>query len=154
MPTALQYMVKFKSIYGNNYTKVLKKYFGFFPFEVIDFENKSYITKEEFINADHPINITRSKEKWSFGLIKREKEEKELKSNLTPPSPNLTYIAIWNIITSKAIATKTMYDRVILNLDKIFYVDGANFVLLDRKYQKQFQHVLLAYKQYNKLLEL
>lgn len=151
MPTALQYMVKFKSIYGNNYTEVLKKYFGFFPFDVIDFDNKSYITKEEFVDADHPINITTSKEKWSFGLIKR--EDKQLKLNLAP-DPDLTYIAIWNVITDKAIATEIMYNRIILNLNKIFYVDGANFVLLDKQYQKQFQHVLLAYKQYNELLKL
>jgi len=151
MPTALQYMVKFKSIYGNNYTQILKKYFGFYPFDVLDLDNKLYITQEEFVNADHPINITTSKQKWSFGLIKS--EDKQFKLNLTP-DPDLTYMAIWKTITNKTIATKTMYDRVILNLDKIFYVDGANFVLLDKQYQKQFKHVLAAYEQYNRLLKL
>jgi hypothetical protein len=58
MPTALQYMVKLKNIYKENYVNVLKKHFGFFPFDIIKKNYNKFITKDDFISADHPIMIT------------------------------------------------------------------------------------------------
>jgi len=154
MPSALDYMILLKKTYGENYVRVLKKHFGFFPFDILDFKKKSFVTREEFLYADHPIKITSTPEKWSCGLLCNQtltlfKDEKS--DNYGFKNSSLWWVdheehplfnAIFNCISNKEIATKNMYEKVILHLHKIFYIKNNKFVLLDRKYLKHFKTIM------------
>ena len=158
MPTALQYMVKLKNIYGNNYINVLKEHFGFFPFDVINQNNRKFITGEDFIYADHPIKITATPEKWSSGIISNEiiSINKNNWYDSGPPiwyphkkrEPHPLFTAIWNTMNYKGIATKKMYNRIILNLNNIFYIKNSKFVVLDKKYYQHFVYAISAFNAY------
>lgn len=154
MPSALDYMILLKKTYGKEYERVLKKHFGFLPFDILDFKKKSFITREEFLYADHPIKITTTPEKWSCGLLCNKsltlfKDEKSDKYGFKNSSlwwvdheEHPLFNAIFSCISSKEIATKKMYEKIILNLHKIFYIKNNKFVLLERKYLKHFKSIM------------
>ena len=157
MLTALQYMLKLKTIYKENYINVLKEHFGFFPFDVINQNGRKFITKEDFVYADHPVKITATPEKWSQGIISNE----SISSNNNgydsgPPiqyphkerEPHPLLAAIWGAMNYRDIATKGMYNRIILNLNKIFYIKNSEFVVLDEKYRQHFVCAISAFNAY------
>lgn len=164
MPTALQYMVKLKNIYKENYVNVLKKHFGFLPFDIIKKNNNKFITKDDFITADHPIMITTTPVKWSCGVIDCKVDINTYNLNKISDGsklygPPVWYpirrrethpflIAIWNTVSYKGFATEKMYNKIILNLNKIFYIKNSEFVLLDKKYHQHFVHAISAFDIY------
>lgn len=150
MPSALDYIIMLKKAYGDEYVRILRKHFGFLPFEIIDYKKKTFITREEFLDADHPIKITTSPEKWSCGILDNETlnlfiDEKSDKYGIKQNSlrwvdheKHPLFNAIFDTMCCKEIVTKEMYNKVILNLHKIFYIKNNTFVLLDTKYSKYF----------------
>jgi hypothetical protein len=154
-------MIKLKNNYGENYVNVLKKHFGFFPFDVINQNNRKFITKKDFIYADHPIRITTTPEKWSSGIISYEimSVNKNNWYNSGPPSwfpnkkrePHPLFVAIWNTMNYKGITTEKMYNRIILNLNNIFYIKNSEFIVLNQKYHQHFVPAISAFNAYKNI---
>jgi hypothetical protein len=151
-------MLKLKTIYKENYINVLQEHFGFFPFDVINQNGRKFITKEDFVYADHPVKITATPEKWSQGIISNESISSNNNDwyNSGPPiwyphkerEPHPLLAAIWDAMHYKGVATKRMYNRIILNLNNIFYIKNSEFVVLDEKYHQHFVYAISAFNAY------
>jgi len=144
MPSALDYMVLLKKQYKNNYIKIIEKHFGFFPFDVVDYDKKNFITKENFFYADHPIKISTNKEKWSFGLVSPQGDEynKLLKKHGSNEDNNSFLQGIWNILTfntkNKTMVIKKRYEHVMTNLSSYFILEGFTLNVKNSKYKDCF----------------
>lgn len=142
MPSALDYMLKVKKIYGINYLHEIKKHFGFFPFDILVHSN-GLVTKEEFLKADHPIRLTADKKKWSCGIISidsicDEMLIKTMHHNETHP----IFSCVWNLIVFKTpiknVATKQNYEYILTNLNKFFSIKDCQLTIKNNKYKKCF----------------
>jgi len=142
MPSALDYMLKVKKLYGSNYIHEIKKHFGFFPFDVLSHSN-GLVTREEFLKADHPIRLTADKKKWSCGLICIDSTCNEsLIKTMSFIETHPFFTSVWNLIvfktSAKNFATKKNYEYTLTNLNRFFSINDCKLTIKNNKFKKCF----------------